>query len=240
MLPRIACVLHVGGIGYTNGHRGLVGVAPPFKRGYAKTLQLDSYLKSQESGILRRQELRGNELDLYRGLGYVKLPEWDKYTQLVHNMLPADRLWPGKAKQMQIASLVCEREKHRKAKTNRWIFNHLACVSAHKHDFADIMYNLQQTTKINYNGPDCPRIWISKYKQSMEARHVRWRCGPSIAVMMVQCHLQAEIGLGNEIINPIHFRSIGRGSTYILPGPSYSIEKDDTTGRLIRIPRRMT
>jgi hypothetical protein len=237
MLPRIACVLHVGGIGYTNGHKGLVGVAPPFKRGYAKTLQLDSYLKNLEYSGDKSYEATNL---IYRGLGYVKLPEWDKHTQLVHNILPADRLWPGKTKQIQIASLPCEREKHRKAKTNRWIFNHEACVSAHKHDFADIMYNLQQTTKINYNDPDCPRIWISKYKQSMEARHVRWRCGPSIAVMMVQCHLQAEIELGGEIINPIHFRSIGRGSTYILPGPSYSIEKDDTTGRLIRIPRRMT
>ena len=48
MLPRGPCVLHLHGIVYTNGRKGLVGPSPPFKRGFKKELHLDSYFKNLE------------------------------------------------------------------------------------------------------------------------------------------------------------------------------------------------
>ena len=216
MLPRPPCILHAIALPYVNGHKGLVGKAPPFKRGYAKVNQLDSYLKNLE--YFGDKDWDTTRLIMI-GLGYVCLPKWDKDVQIVHNTLaldhPARQL--NKETQKQIAELPCAREKMRKAKTNRWLFNHMACKSAEKHDFVDLMYCLQQTTQIDYRDPDRPRIWQSEHKDTMEGRHVKWRCGASLNVVMTQCHLKAEVDFGNNLINPMHCRSIRGGDTPIVP-----------------------
>ena len=199
-----------------------MGTSPPFKSGFKKELHLDSYFKNLEYWCDKDW---GSTKCTMKGLGYVMLPPWRKKTQLVHNILSSDELKPGKKRQKQINSYPCLREKAKKAKTNRWLFNHMAAVSAKKHDFIDLMYCLMQCTKINYTDDDpnghpedrCPRVWISKHKQSMEARHIRWRCGASLSVMKNQCHLRAEIDLGDNLVNPMHCRSIRGGDTRIVP-----------------------
>ena len=215
MLPRPACVLHAIALPYANGHKALVGPAPAFKRGFAKTLQLDSYLKNIEYWGDKDWD---STRSIMVGLGYVALPKWKKYVQIVHNILPLDQLKPHKTEQIQIIEIPCAREKMKKAKTNRWLFNWAACKSAERHDWIDLMYCLQQCTQIDYRDADRPRIWISsKHKDTMEGRHIKWRCGASVRVQMVQCHLKAEVDFGNNLINPMHCRSIRRGDTRIVP-----------------------
>ena len=116
MLPRPACVLHAIALPYANGHKALVGPAPPFKRGFAKVLQLDSNLKNIEYWGNKDWD---STKSIMVGLGYVQLPKWKKDVQLVFNILPLEDLKPGKREHAQFTTLPCAREKMKKAKTNR-------------------------------------------------------------------------------------------------------------------------
>lgn len=151
MLPRGSCILHLHDIVYTSGRKCLVGTSYPSKRGFKKELHLDLYFKNLEYWCDKDWD---STKCIMKGLGYVKLPPWRKRTQPVHNVLSSDELKPGKKKQKQISSYPCLREKAKKAKTNRWLFSHMAAVSAKKHDFIDLMYCLMRCTKIYYTDDD--------------------------------------------------------------------------------------
>ena len=88
MLPRPPCILHAIALPYVNGHKASGWSSSTIQeRIRQRSMQLDSYLKNLE--YFGDKDWDTTRLIMI-GLGYVRLPKWDKDVQIVHNILALD------------------------------------------------------------------------------------------------------------------------------------------------------